>query len=334
MEEHSGKTELLMGLFLVVGLLLLGTLILQFSSVRELFKDSYPLTVEFSDGTGIKAATPVVLSGTRIGKVTGKPKLNPKNTGVIVPLAIYEAVHIPSDSKFGIGTAGLLGDSFIEVKTSDQPATTFIPPNEHIQGEPPGGLKNMQESAEEIARKVDVALTELRTTLKKLNEGVFSDGSVKNLNESFNHLNNVITRIDEKTINDETSADLKSAVASFKNAAKTLEDSVKKLDPAFTKIEGVVDKADQVMDSADSAMKSIDKSATSIGSAADELRKGDGLLPSLMKDEQLKNEFKTLITNLREHGILFYRDSGGKRDAPQAEQPPSRASRPLTGTKR
>ena len=41
-----------------------------------------------------------------------------------------------------------------------------------------------------------------------------------------------------------------------------------------------------------------------------------------MKDAQLKNEFKTLITNLREHGVLFYRDSAGKAAARAANEPP------------
>jgi hypothetical protein len=37
MEEHDKKTELMVGLFLFVGLLLLGGLSLQFGSLRESF---------------------------------------------------------------------------------------------------------------------------------------------------------------------------------------------------------------------------------------------------------------------------------------------------------
>ena len=40
-----------------------------------------------------------------------------------------------------------------------------------------------------------------------------------------------------------------------------------------------------------------------------------------------------LITNLREHGILRYRDNAGKGEPAKADEPP-RSPRPLTGTKR
>ena len=78
----------------------------------------------------------------------------------------------------------------------------------------------------------------------------------------------------------------------------------------------------------DGIWKLVDKTAT-------ELRSGDGLLPALMKDPELKDEFKTLITNLRQHGVLFYRDSAGKRGAAGTKEtsPAPRIPRPLTGTK-
>jgi len=339
MDERDKRTELLVGLFLTIGLMLLGTLILQFSSVRELFKGTYAIRVSLPDGTGVKEGTPVLLGGRKVGKATDKPIFNRTFTGVIIPLEIYSDVKIPADARFSIGTSGLLGDAFLEIKPSGEASVNYIPPGTEIQGTPAGGLGALQSRAQEVSEKLDVALEDirgavkdLRESLKKLNEGVLSDSATKDLKESFRNLNGVLTRLNEKTLGDETSADIKSAVASLKSASRTFEESVKKLDPAFTKIDSIAGKADKVMDSADAAMKSIDKSADTIGSAAEDIHKGEGLLPALMKDPELKNEFKTLITNLREHGILFYRDHSDKRGAPQPSAPP-RARRPLTGTK-
>lgn len=340
MDERDKKTELLVGLFLTIGLMLLGTLILQFSSVREAFKGTYAIRVTLPDGTGVKEGTPVLLGGRKIGKASDKPSFNSTFTGVIIPLKIYSDIKIPADAKFSIGTSGLLGDAFLEIKPSGKASVNFVAPDTEIQGTPAGGLGALQSRAQEMSEKMDLALEDiraavkdLRETMKRLNEGVLSDTATKDLKESFKHLNSVVTRLDEKTLGDDTSADLKSAVASLKSAARTFEDSVKKLDPAFSKIDSIAGKADKVMDSADAAMKSIDKSADTIGDAAEDIRKGEGLLPALMKDAELKAEFKNLITNLREHGVLFYRDHSDKREAAAAAQRP-RAPRPLTGTKR
>ncbi len=340
MDERDKKTELLVGLFLTFGLLLLGALILQFGSARELFRGTYAIRVTLPDGTGIKEGTPVLLGGRKIGKASDKPSFNSSFTGVIIPLKIFSDMKIPADAKFSIGTSGLLGDAFLEIKPSGKPSVNFIEPDAVIEGSPAAGLGALQSRAQEVSEKVEVvlediqaAVKDLRESFRKVNEGALSDEATKDLKETFKHLNNVLTRLDEKTLNDQTSADLKSAVASLKSAAKTFEDGVKKLDPAFTKIDSVATKADKVMDSADSAMKSVDKGAAALGSAADDFRKGGGLLQALMKDEQLKREFTALITNLREHGILRYRDNAGKGEPAKADEPP-RSPRPLTGTKR
>lgn len=339
MEDRDKKTELLVGLFLFIGLLLLGALILQFSSVRELFKGTYTLTVTLPDGTGMKDGTPVMLGGSKIGKVTAKPTLNPEFTGVIIPLEIYQNVKIPDDAKFSIGTAGLLGDAFIEIKPSGKPATKYKEPNSVVVGDPSSGLGALQDTANKVGTKVDVALEDLREavkdlriTLKKINEGALSDESTKDLKETFKHINAFVTRLDEKTFTDQTSADLKEAIASFKGAAKSLDDSIKKMEPAFGKVDGVVEKADKAMTSAESAMKSIDKSAATLGEATKDLRSGNGLLPALLRDEQLKNDLKSLISNMREHGILFYRDDAGKAKRAREESPATRS--PYTGQKR
>ncbi|HSJ03663.1 MAG TPA: MlaD family protein [Verrucomicrobium sp.] len=342
MEERDRKSELLVGLFLFIGLLLMAYLILQFGSVREVFKPTYPLTVELVDGTGIKESTPVMLGGSRVGKVTQKPVLNAAQNGVVISLKVYQETKIASDAKFSIGTSGLLGDSYIEIKPSGKPPTGYIEPGAHIKGEVSAGLAGLQNSAEQIANKVDVALedirgavADLRLSLKHVNEGALSEQGMKDVKESFAKYNSVITRLDEKTLNDQTSKDVTDAVHSFKEAAKTLEESMKKLQPAFTKLEGVVTKidgvvtkADTVMGSADGAMKSIDASADAIGKVANDLRRGEGLLPALINDSALKTDFKNLVGNLRQRGVLFYKDKPSEAaPAPSRAAPSSSSNR-------
>lgn len=333
MEERDKKTEILVGLFLFIGLLMLGLLILQFGSVRELFKSTYEITVTFPDGTGIKEDTPVLLGGSKIGKVPRKPMLNATFNGVIIPLEIYQRVKIPSDAKFSIGTSGLLGDSFIEIRPSGKDTTTYIEPNAKLEGTPSSGLGALQSSAEQLGKKVDLAIddirivvADLRITLKKVNEGALSDKGLEDFKSSLAHLNSVMTRLDEKTLNDETSKDVKEGVASFKDAAKALKESIEKLGPTFTKVDGVVEKldgvvikADTVMSSAYDAMKSIDESADTLGKAARDIHKGEGLLPALIHDANLKTDFKQLISNMRQRGVLFYKDTEGRE---QSSRPP------------
>jgi phospholipid/cholesterol/gamma-HCH transport system substrate-binding protein len=339
MEESNKKTELLVGLFLTFGLILLGLLFLQFSAVREIFKDTYSLTVPFADGTGIKAGTPVILGGSRIGKVSDRPRLNSTFNGVVIPLQIYETVRIPTDAKFGIGTSGLLGDSYIEIRTTGANTGSYIEPNSEISDDQianAGGLGGLQDTALSVGKKVDLAIediqaavADLRLSLKRINEGALSEQSSTDLREAIASFNQLIQRLDQDTLGDQTSKDLKEAVASFKNMAASLEATMKKLDPAIAKLDRTFEKADTLLTSADGAMKSIDSSAKAIGNVATDLRRGKGLLPALLHDETLKTEFRNLVSNLRQRGVLFYKD---KSESAESVRPPR--SSPATGTRR
>jgi phospholipid/cholesterol/gamma-HCH transport system substrate-binding protein len=349
MEERDKKTELLVGLFLTIGLMLIALLVLQFGSVRELFKTSYEITVPFPDGTGIRDGTPVRLGGSKVGKVPRQPVLDADFKGVLITLEIYDHVKIPKDAMFGIGTAGLLGDSFIEIRTTGSEAQTFfeagtqIPKANVVGATGLGALqdsaKDLGKQAEEVLGEIKLAVKDLRVSLDKINAKALGDENMKELKESFAHLNSVLKRLDEKTLGEETSKDVKEAVASFKAAAKSVEEAAKKFDPIVTKlgnasgkIESAAGKADTVMGNADKAIKSIDEAAVSLGKVGTDLRKGEGLLPALIHDRTLKNEFSMLISNLRQKGILWYKDKAGSEQpsrtpqtatpAPQKQQQP------------
>lgn len=324
MDERDKKTELLVGLFLTIGLLFLGMLILQFGSVQELFKDTYTLTVPFSDGSGVKQDTPVLFGGLKIGKVPRLPQHDATYTGVIVTLEIYNTEKIPTDARFSIGTSGLLGDSFVEIRSGSPDTKTYyadgavVPKDSVAQS---SGLGALQDTAKDLGKKVDVAvedlravIADLRTSLKRINEGLLTEKSVADLKSTFTHLNSVTTRLDEKTFSEETSADVKEAVAALKETARIMEAAAKKLDPVLTKLDHAAGTAEGMMGSADKAMKSLEGTTTA-------LRKGDGLLPALIYDRNLRNEFSMLITNLRQRGVLWYKDKAGE-EHPEAAKPP------------
>lgn len=341
MEETNKKTELLVGLFLTCGLVMLGLLFLQFSSVREIFKGTYNITVPFADGSGIKEGTPVILGGSRIGKVSARPQLNPNFTGVIIPLEVYDYVRIPIDAKFGIATSGLLGDSYIEIRPTGSNVDSYIEPGAIINPEniaSASGLGGLQDTALNIGKKVDEAIVDIRSavadlrlSLKRINDGALSEESSANLRDAIASFNKLIQRLDEDTLGDETSKDLKEAIASFKKAATSLETSLKKLEPAIEKLDTTFDKTNSLLTSAEKAVKSIDQSAQNIGAAANNINRGKGLLPALIHDHNLRSEFTTLISNLRQRGVLFYKD---KSDQDEASSRNRQRTTPATGTRR
>lgn len=288
MNRHERGLEFKVGAFVFVGLALLGALVVQFGRLGEGFKTYYGLTVGFNDASGLLKGSDVLLAGARIGKVSGGPRLAREGSGVDVPLKIYDYVKVPAESKFTVGSSGLLGDRFVNVTMPPGQPKTYIPPNTYIRGARETGL-------DDLTREGGQVLNDLHTTVSRLNEETLSPANLQNLKASMDHLN---------------------------QATGALAESSKKLD-------GVIEKTDSTMSS---AKKAADDLQVAIGDARKAFKaatEGKGLVAALLTNPELTNDLRALISNLRAHGVLFYRDSAAKIDINAREQnsPPRKTGR-------
>lgn len=119
-------------------------------------------------------------------------------------------------------------------------------------------------------------------------------------------IDTTMTRLNEEVISKETAENLKSSVAHLNEATGNFSDASKKLG-------GVVDKADSAMDSTKKAADDLEQVLTST-------KQGKGLLGALLTNQELANDLRALVSNLRAHGILFYRDSAAKIDNTEREK--------------
>jgi phospholipid/cholesterol/gamma-HCH transport system substrate-binding protein len=126
-------------------------------------------------------------------------------------------------------------------------------------------------------------------------------------------IDTTVSRLNEDVLSKETAENLRSSVAHLNEATSAFAESAKKLGP-------VVDKADSAMDSTKKAADDLQKVLTSA-------TQGKGLLATLLTNQELANDLRSLVSNLRAHGVLFYRDSAAKAETAPREQAKPRQSR-------
>ena len=279
MNRHERGLEFKVGIFVFAGLAMLAALVVQFGRLGEGFKTYYPITIQFSDASGLLKGSDVLLAGARIGKVAGGPRLVREGNGVAVPLKIYDYVKIPEASKFTVGSSGLLGDRFVNVTMPPGTPTKFLPPNSYINGTRETGI-------DDLTREGGALVGDLRGVVQKIDT--------------------TMTRLNQDMLSKETADNFKSSVAHLNEATAAFAESSKKLGP-------VVDKADSAMDSTKKAAEDLQKVLSSA-------TQGKGLLAALLTNQELANDLRALVSNLRAHGILFYRDSAAKIDNAAREQ--------------
>lgn len=118
MQKQQRLIEILVGLFLLLGILALLYLALQVSglSANSLTqKRGYEVTAAFDNIGDLKARAPITIGGVRIGQVD-RITLDPNTFKAIVLMTIdNRSMQIPDDSQASIYTAGLLGSNYIEL---------------------------------------------------------------------------------------------------------------------------------------------------------------------------------------------------------------------------
>lgn len=302
--------ELKVGLFICIGLAVIGTMVMKFGLGSDGFKKFYLLQVDLPNASGLLKNSDVLLAGVKIGSVGERPEATGNLGAVRVTVKIYQGVKVPKKSIFSVGSSGLLGDKFVEVQTPrdfvadkfnpNDPAQVYSPNDPPIVGEKASGLEALTAKGEIVMDQLNSEIKMLQDLTKKIDSGVLGDANVKNLQETF--------------------ANLKSTSANFvevsKNANKVVSDA-----------QAAVDTTKQTMTTVNSAASDLRKMLDASKNLLRKASEGDGLIATLLTDRDLAANIKALAANLRQRGILFYRDAAKAGTLPAPNPSRERTSR-------
>jgi ABC-type transporter Mla subunit MlaD len=295
MNERSKGLEFGVGAFVIVGLGVLAALVVQFGRVGEGFKTYYTIRVQFPNASGLLKGSDVLFAGAKIGSVSEGPRLISGRDGVSVPLRIFDYVKIPSESRFTVGSSGLLGDRFVDV----QP--------------PPGQPNNFLHKDAEISGTRETGMDDLTR------EGGFL---VKDLRDTVQNINGTFARLNEQALSAANMESLRSTLDRLNQTSGTLAESSKRLDAVLEKADMTMASSKKAADDVQLAIADTRKTLAAATGLIQEAKTGDGLLGTLLGNKALAKDLQALIGNLRSHGVLFYRDSAGKAEARAAAQAP------------
>jgi phospholipid/cholesterol/gamma-HCH transport system substrate-binding protein len=120
--RHSRTAELLVGLFMLAGLVALFFLAMKVSNLGTLETGSaYNVSARFDNIGGLKVRSPVTMAGVRIGQVS-KIGFDPQTFEAVVTLSINDRYNgIPTDTFAKILTQGLLGEQYVGLDPGGSP---------------------------------------------------------------------------------------------------------------------------------------------------------------------------------------------------------------------
>ena len=281
---EKSRLETKVGLFVFIGLVLLATLLVQFSKGTSLFRGTYTLKLHAANIGGLKQKSNVLLAGVTVGSVH-HIQLDPSGTNVTILLQIYKDYPIYHDARFVIEQSGFLGDQYVSVIP-----TTNLPP---VLAD--GADVDCQEpfNLQEVARGVGGVVKGLAETAKKLDASV-TDLRARVLNaETLASFGNSMTNLQLFT---EQAVDAVHGINSIigTNGAQ-IGAAVSNLVLFSTQLDKLGDSAQDILATNGANLTAATKNIRLI---TEDVQAGKGLAGTLLQNPQVSTNVQSLAENL------------------------------------
>ncbi|MGO8837989.1 MAG: MlaD family protein [Limisphaerales bacterium] len=288
---EKSRLEIKVGLFVLIGLVLLAALLIMFSKGASLFHGTYELRLHASNVGGLKQRAQVLLAGVQVGTVS-TIKLSDDGKSVTILLKIYNQNKIYHDARFVIEQSGFLGDQYVSViPTSNAPPV--LADGAEVTCQEPFNLQEVARSTsgfikriDETAKKLDDSVTDLRRVV--LNEQTLTNFSVT--------LNNMRT-FSEQALG--AVSDINTLVATN---GEQVQLAVSNLVFFSQELIGLAGSAQTLLatNSPDitAAVKNIESSTEVLKSLMNDIHSGKGFAGTMVQNEQLSTNVQAIANNL------------------------------------
>jgi len=111
----KGNLELVVGVFMLIGIVCLGYLSIKLGKMEFIGGDTYAVIAEFDSVSGLKQGASVEIAGVEVGRVD-RIVFIPDKGVARVTLKLNWGVKLQDDVIAAVRTRGIIGDKFIKLK--------------------------------------------------------------------------------------------------------------------------------------------------------------------------------------------------------------------------
>jgi phospholipid/cholesterol/gamma-HCH transport system substrate-binding protein len=255
-------SELRVGITVVFALITLAVLVFMMSGTAGFFSSKVTLYTYFSNAEGLKVGAPVRLQGVDIGNVNAI-RVVPNRRDLPVQAALRVNMKykflVQKDTKATIATAGVLGESFIDLD-SHQATKPQVADGDELPSTDTPGIQDVVRASQGTLQNMDTVVRRMDKILSTIESGKGSMGEFINNPQFFDRANAILGQ-------------MQTIVSDVGNGKGTIGKFFAD-DTLYRKFAADVDKLDHMID---------------------DVQQGKGSLGKLVKDESLyKNASETL----------------------------------------
>ena len=287
----KSRLEWKVGLFVLVGLVLLGGLALQFSKGTTFFRPTHTIKLRTANVGGLKLRSQVLMAGVQIGTVSDI-RLAPGGTNVTIFLRLLSQFEIHRDARFLIEQSGFLGGQYVAILPTHNAGELFQD-RDIAETEPPFNMQEVARSAAGFIQRIDQTADKLNDAISDVRRLVLNEQTLTNLSTAVVNMR-VVSERALSTV-DTLDALVASNSPALANSGSNLVMFSEQMRQFAGALGGVLATNREGINA---AVKNIESSTVVLKTVMDELQAGKGLAGNLLKNEQLAATVSQIANNL------------------------------------
>jgi phospholipid/cholesterol/gamma-HCH transport system substrate-binding protein len=320
------SSEAKVGLFVLLGIVLLVYMSLRLGGIKLGGEDGYVIFVEFDSAAGLDPNAPVRVAGVEVGRVKS---ITLKDSKALLELQIQPEIKIGKDFTAVLTTKGLLGEKYLEL-TPGQPGAPPLQEGESLTrtrsyADIDRLIRTMTEVSDDVKE-----ITESLSSVLGGDEGEQTVGNiVRNIEELTFRLNRIVAKNDEQFESVMKNLESFTALLNEEGPAITsgLRVAIQNLNESLVKttgnLNGMIDEnrgnlkegidnlriaslsLQQAMETVNKVTKEVGPEVTtamnSVKSIAKKIDEGEGTIGRLVNDKSLHENLNKTITGINSY---------------------------------
>ncbi len=274
----SVSSEAKVGLFVLVGLILLGYMSFQVGKQGFGLKKGYPLEVVFDNAAGLAKDASVQIAGVEVGRVEA---ISLKDGKALVRLRILPNVKLEKDTIASIKTHGILGEKYVELYPGTRGAA-YLAAGEEIS------RTERQADIDRLLNQLGLIAEDVRGVTSSLNRVLAGQAGEETLSSILTNTRDLTRNLNNVVVSNQES--LRAALENTRQLTGNLNRVVTQND----------EKIAQVMDSLKAASKEMEKTFTTLTEITGGINRGEGTLGQLVKDKAAAEKLNKTLASLEE----------------------------------
>ena len=307
MSTESNKRSVVVGIFVLLGVLIFVAGVFVLGGQQKRFTKSVRIMAVFNDVAGLKAGNNIWFSGVKIGTIKRVKFFGTAQVEVDMDIEQTAQPYIRKDAQATISSDGLIGNKIVQI-FGGTPKTEPVEENDRLKTMEALSSDKVLETLQENNRNLLRVTNDFKALVGNIRRGKGTVGAVLTDSIVANNFKLAMENLQRASQNTVKVTSSVSTFAAKLNTKGTLANELVTDTTVFRRLSRSSAKLESVANSAGQAVGNLNQTSENINRASEKLNNTNSPLGVLLTDQETATNLRTTLRNLNRGTALLNED--------------------------